>query len=31
MKIPNKQELQQIAANHLFDIGFDEFKRLLGI
>ena len=28
MKIPNKQELQQIAFNHLSDIGFDDFMNL---
>ena len=25
MKIPNKRELQQIASNHLSDIGFKDF------
>ena len=25
MKIPNKQELQQIAFNHSSDIGFQDF------
>ena len=28
MKIPNKQELQQIAFNHLSDIGFKDFMNL---
>ena len=28
MKIPNKQELQQIAINHLLDIDFKDFKNL---
>ena len=27
MKIPNRQELQQIAINHLSDIDFVESKR----
>ena len=28
MKIPNRQELQQIALNHTSDIDFEEIKRL---
>ena len=28
MKIPNKQELQQIAFNHSSDIDFQEFMNL---
>ena len=28
MKIPNKQQLQQIATNYSSDIDFDEFKKL---
>ena len=28
MKIPNKQELQQIAFNHSSDIGFKDFINL---
>ena len=28
MKIPNKQELQQIAFNHLLDIDFKELMNL---
>ena len=28
MKIPNKRELQQIASNHLSDIGFKDFMKL---
>ena len=28
MKIPNKKELQQIASNHSFDIGFKDFMKL---
>ena len=28
MKIPNRQELQQIALNHMSDIDFEEIKRL---
>ena len=25
MRVPNKRELQQIALNHLSDIGFKDF------
>ena len=28
MKIPNKQELQQIACNHSLDIDFQDFRNL---
>ena len=28
MKIPNKQELQQIAFNHWSDIDYENFKNL---
>ena len=28
MKIPNKQELQQVAFNHLSDIDFKDFMNL---
>ena len=28
MIIPNKQEIQNIATNHSFDIDFDAFKSL---
>ena len=28
MKIPSKQELQQIATSQSFDIDFNDFKRL---
>ena len=28
MKIPNKRELQQIASNHSYDIGFKDFMKL---
>ena len=28
MKIPNKNELQQIASNHLSDIDFKDFMNL---
>ena len=28
VKIPNKQELQQVAFNHLSDIGFKDFMNL---
>ena len=28
MKIPNKQELQQIVFNHLSDIGFEDLMNL---
>ena len=28
MKTPNKRELQQIAFNHLSDIGFEDFTNL---
>ena len=31
MKIPNKQELQQIALNHSSDIGFQDFVNLCKI
>ena len=31
MKIPNKQELQQIAFNHLSGIDFKEFMNLCKI
>ena len=27
MKIPNKSELQQIAFNPLFGVGFDDFRK----
>ena len=29
MKIPNKRELQQIALNHLSDIDFKDFMKIL--
>ena len=29
MKIPHKRELQQIASNHLVDINFKDFIKLL--
>ena len=28
IKIPNKRELQQMALNHLSDIGFEDFMKL---
>ena len=28
MKVPNKRELEQIAFNHLSDIGFEDFMNL---
>ena len=28
MKIPNKRELQQIALDHSFDIGFKDFMKI---
>ena len=31
MKIPNKRELQQIALNHLSDIGFKDFVKFYKI
>ena len=31
MKIPNRQELQEIAINHLSDTGFGKFKRIYTI